>query len=153
MNSDPYVTRWQSERYTASHLQFTLPVQPTADAWLARLHLTNTSKVIDLGCGEGKVLVALAPYIQQGIGIDGSLPMLVAARRYAQRHGVTNLEFLQADFRHLVLVPGIADAVISQYALHHISDAEKATVLASIHTILRPDGLFYMEDDTFNFPP
>jgi SAM-dependent methyltransferase len=79
--------------------------------------------------------------------------MLAAARWHAQQRGVTNVEFLHRDFRRPMLGPGLADAVISQYALHHVTDAEKATVLAAIHRVLRPDGLFYLEDDTFNFPP
>jgi ubiquinone/menaquinone biosynthesis C-methylase UbiE len=76
--------------------------------------------------------------------------MLAAARWHAQQRGVTNVEFLHRDFRRPMLGPGLADAVISQYALHHVTDAEKATVLAAIHRVLRPDGLFYLEDDTFN---
>jgi ubiquinone/menaquinone biosynthesis C-methylase UbiE len=59
--------------------------------------------------------------------------MLAAARWHAQQRGVTNVEFLHRDFRRPMLGLGLADAVISQYALHHVTDAEKATVLAAIH--------------------
>lgn len=153
VGSDPYVARWQNKTYAENYRRFTEFDGHDAREWVSRLHLTATSVVIDLGCGEGKVLVAVAPHIQRGIGIDASPHMLAAARWNAQQRGVTNVEFLQRDFRMLMLEPGLADAVISQYALHHITDAEKATVLAAIHQVLEPDGLFYLEDDTFNFPP
>jgi ubiquinone/menaquinone biosynthesis C-methylase UbiE len=153
VRSDPYVARWQNETYAESYVRFTERDDPDAREWVSRLHLTATSVVIDLGCGEGKVLVAVAPHIQRALGIDGAPHMLAAARRNAQQRGVSNIEFLQCDFRRLMLEPGLADAVISQYALHHVTDAEKATVLAAIHRALRPKGLFYLEDDTFNFPP
>jgi ubiquinone/menaquinone biosynthesis C-methylase UbiE len=153
VRSDPYVARWQNKTYAESYLRFTERDGPNAREWVSRLHLTGTSVVVDLGCGEGKVLVAVAPHIQRGIGIDGSPHMLAAARWYAQQRGVTNVEFLERDFRMLMLEPGLADAVISQYALHHITDAEKATLLAGIYQLLQPAGLFYLEDDTFNFAP
>jgi ubiquinone/menaquinone biosynthesis C-methylase UbiE len=153
VGSDRYIARWQNKTYTDSYRRFTELDDPDAREWVSRLHLTATSVVLDLGCGEGKVLVAVAPHIQRGIGIDGSPHMLAAACEYARQRGVTNVEFLQRDFRRLMLEPGLADAVISQYALHHITDAEKATVLAAISRVLKPDGLFYLEDDTFNFPP
>ena len=153
MHSDPYVARWQNKTYAKSYLRFTERDDADAREWVSRLHLTPTSVVVDLGCGEGKVLVAVAPHIQRGIGIDGSPHMLAAARWYSRHRGVTNVEFLRRDFRMLRLEPGLANAVISQYALHHVTDPEKATVLAAIHRVLAPDGLFYLEDDSFNFSP
>ena len=79
--------------------------------------------------------------------------MIAAARRHAEQHGITHVEFSHEDFRSLSLEEGSMDLAISMFALHHIPDVEKAIVFETLYHTMRPGSLFYLEDDTFNFSP
>jgi predicted TPR repeat methyltransferase len=59
--------------------------------------------VLDLGCGSGRVLHALAPEIALGAGVDISLDMLRAARRLCAAH--PNVLFARPSGRDLALFP------------------------------------------------
>jgi SAM-dependent methyltransferase len=63
--------------------------------------VSRRSAVLDLGCGSGRVLDALAPEIALGVGIDISLDMLRAARRLCAPH--PNVVFARPSGRDLAL--------------------------------------------------
>ncbi len=110
------------------------------------------SIVVDLGCGEAKFLAAIAPGICKGIGVDASIHMLASARRSLTDLNIRNVELVHSDFREFDVGYKVADAVMSNYAIHHVPDADKEEVFRRIHATLRPGGIFRLEDDSFNFP-
>jgi SAM-dependent methyltransferase len=61
----------------------------------AKGHITESSRVLEIGSGTGRILDALSPWIAQGVGIDISAEMLAGA------HPRDNLAFLQTDGRSL----------------------------------------------------
>jgi 2-polyprenyl-6-hydroxyphenyl methylase/3-demethylubiquinone-9 3-methyltransferase len=98
--------------------------------------------VLDLGCGDGHHLLALAPEIARGIGIDVSAGMIELARarlRSAPRRA--DLAFEVDDAEKL---KGIADQSIDLTicigAFEHMLD--KRAVLDSIYRVLRFGGRF-----------
>ena len=150
---DRSLARWNDPAYVASYIRFTLPMSVNAREWAERLGVGATSFVIDLGCGEGKLLTALAPHVDRGLGIDVSPHMADAARKRLAESGISNVEVVCQDFRDLDVGENVADAVVSIAALHHVPDEDKQAIFAKIHTTLRPGGLFCLGDDSFNFPP
>jgi SAM-dependent methyltransferase len=80
--------------------------------------------VLDLGAGTGAIALALADDAARVVGRDISEGMLDEARRKAADRGVTNVDFGQGRFRE-PNVDGPVDVVVSNFALHHLSDAEK----------------------------
>ncbi|WP_144822149.1 class I SAM-dependent methyltransferase [Marinobacter piscensis] len=64
----------------------------------AFIELTNThgcESVLDMGCGTGAIGLALAPYMNEVIGVDYSSGMLNAFERNALAQGQTNTRTLQ----------------------------------------------------------
>ena len=76
---DRCLQRWHDAGYTDSYIRFTRPMHVDGREWARRLGVGPDSVVIDLGCGEGKLLTALARHIGGGIGIDVS-PHMVEPR-------------------------------------------------------------------------
>jgi ArsR family transcriptional regulator len=92
--------------------------------------------VADLGCGSGQATAALAPYVQQVIGIDQSAAMLKAARR--RTGGLRNVALRRGSLESLPLKDGSMDAALVLLALTYV--AEPLPVLEEAARILRPGG-------------
>jgi ubiquinone/menaquinone biosynthesis C-methylase UbiE len=102
-----------------------------------------TDVVLDLGCGNGHHLLALAPEVARGIGIDVSPGMIELARaRLRSSTRRANLAFEVDDAERL---KGIADQSIDLAicigAFEHMLD--KRAVLASIYRVLKLGGRFF----------
>ena len=56
-------------------------------------------KVLELGCGTGRVSIPIAQASMDVVGIDSSSAMLARAREKARESGTPNLKLLRADMR------------------------------------------------------
>jgi cyclopropane fatty-acyl-phospholipid synthase-like methyltransferase len=151
-NRNDYVWRWQSKRYVDDYLYFTEGLEADAAEWVKRLSVTASSVVVDLGCGEGKLLTSLAAHIGQGLGIDASPHMARRATERATDQGHRNVQIVLGDFRRLCLRSGSVDAVVSCGAIYHVPDGDKRWMFSQIASALRAGGVFHVKDDSFNFP-
>ncbi|KAF2146437.1 uncharacterized protein K452DRAFT_336570, partial [Aplosporella prunicola CBS 121167] len=140
---------WSSKAYTTA-----APFVPAlTSALLAHLtpHLTPTSRILDLGAGDGPLSARLAALVPHGrvLGLDSSPAMIAAA---GQTHAHTNCSFRVADCARLRteapdLLNGTWDTVFSNAALHWIlrAPASRDTVFADVHAALKPGGVFVAE--------
>ena len=108
---------------------------------LARTHPTDV--VLDLGCGNGHHLLALAPEVAHGIGIDVSPGMIELARASLRSSPWrANVTFEVDDAEEL---KGIADHSIDLAicigAFEHMLD--KRAVVASVYRVLKSGGRFF----------
>ena len=54
-------------------------------------------RVLDVGCGWGRLALALAPRVRRVIGLDRDAALVAEARRRAAAAGIDNAEFHEAD--------------------------------------------------------
>jgi ubiquinone/menaquinone biosynthesis C-methylase UbiE len=149
-NSD-YTFRWNEQQYVSSYVRFTKPVRFDLDTWIRRLKLESDSTVVDIGCGEGRLLSTLSNRIGKGIGVDGSPHTVALARERLSAADIQNVSIIQSDFRSFSIDEGVANSLVSIAALHHVCDSDKVVVFDRIYETLKPGGVFYLEDDSFNF--
>jgi 2-polyprenyl-6-hydroxyphenyl methylase/3-demethylubiquinone-9 3-methyltransferase len=98
--------------------------------------------MLDIGCGTGHHLLALAPYIETGIGIDFSRAMIEAAGKRADAsRWQEKITFLIDDAEELgTIADSSVDFVTCIGALEHM--VNKSRVIANVHRVLKPSGTF-----------
>jgi SAM-dependent methyltransferase len=87
--------------------------------------------VLDLGCGTGAIALALAADAREVIGRDISEGMMERARAKAAQRGLSNVSFGEGSFRE-PNVDADVDIVVSNFAMHHLSDSEKREAIEVI---------------------
>jgi ubiquinone/menaquinone biosynthesis C-methylase UbiE len=104
---------------------------------------------VDLGCGSGQVSLALANKTASVLAIDVSQKMIDLLLENARSAGATNVEGKAIPIEQLDFAPGSLDLVVSNYALHHLRDEDKAATVQRVYGWLRPGGRFVIGDMMF----
>ncbi len=123
MTFNTNMVEWDASEYARrSSLQAAM-----AQEVLALLNLGGAERILDVGCGDGKITAEIARRAARGsvVGIDPSHKMISFAK--AQFSGATlpNLHFQVADARHLPFQNEF-DLAVSFNALHWIPEQEAA---------------------------
>ncbi|MBW3618709.1 MAG: class I SAM-dependent methyltransferase [Actinobacteria bacterium] len=134
---------FQGELYRRN--AFALATDAEAGALVQRLQLGVGSRVLDVGCGDGRHLRALASRGIAGVGVDISAG-LVAAARAASEELAAELTFVVGDARDLAAVPAVRDggfdaALALCQGGFGTSPASDPTILAGMARAVRPGGL------------
>lgn len=119
-----------------------IPHRTEGEAALFEHLPASLERVLDLGCGDGRLiaLLALARPGFTGVACDFSPAMLDAARsRFADSPDITVVAQDLDDA--LAFEPGF-DAVVSSFAIHHVDDVRKQSLFAEVFALLRPGGVF-----------
>ncbi len=101
--------------------------------------------VLDIGCGSGRALCALAERYPASrfVGRDLCEAPILAARAEAQRRGIRNVRFETADVTHSIETQAY-DLVTGFDVIHDQRDP--TGVLRNVYSMLRPGGTFLMQD-------
>jgi ubiquinone/menaquinone biosynthesis C-methylase UbiE len=106
-------------------------------------------RVVDLGCGSGQLALRVAPVCASVLAVDVSQAMIELLERNARARGLDNVEGRAVPVEHLELPAESVDVVVSNYALHHLRDADKALAVAAAAGWLRPGGRLVVGDMMF----
>jgi arsenite methyltransferase len=126
------------------------------DEILDGLRLAGDERVLDMGCGRGAVLTAVARRLRTGrvTGIDlwsthdQSGNSRDVTLRNASLEGVGDrVDIETGDMRALPFPDGTFDLVVSSLAIHNInSDADRAQAIAEAWRVLKPSGRLAIAD-------
>ena len=129
------MTEWNAADYNRqSSLQ-----QVLAEKQLSLLTLSGSERVLDVGCGDGKVTAEIASRLSNGsvLGVDPSRNMIAFATAHFGPPAHDNLQFEVSDARQLQYRNQF-DLVVSFNALHWVPD--QAAALRSIRVALTSSG-------------
>jgi tRNA (uracil-5-)-methyltransferase TRM9 len=104
-------------------------VWPQVQAFLDAL--PSGAKVLDIGCGNGKNMLARADLCFTGVEPSAALCAICAER---------GLSVVQADARDLPFKEQTFDAVIMIAVLHHLTPESHSQALCEIQRVLTPGG-------------
>ena len=108
--------------------------------WYRKLCLERGGRVLELGCGTGRILIELLAAGIDAVGVDRSLPMLQRLQRDAGARGIVP-STAQMDLRQLA-VSGPFRIILAPYSLiTYLTDPAVATeVLDRLGQLLETDG-------------
>jgi ubiquinone/menaquinone biosynthesis C-methylase UbiE len=103
-------------------------------------------RVLDFGCGIGRLETYLAPHCREMHGVDISSEMLAGAR--ARLAGTDGVHFHQLSGPALpMFADGYFDFAFAMLVFHHIAKQDAYLVLRELRRVLRPGGRLFI-----NFP-
>jgi arsenite methyltransferase len=111
-------------------------------------------RILDLGCGSGRDVYALAQLVGpdgEVVGVDMTEEQLAVARAHQAYHrdqlGYDNVRFIEGYIENLTelgLESGSFDVIVSNCVINLSPD--KDAVLAGVQALLKPGGEFYFSD-------
>jgi SAM-dependent methyltransferase len=133
--------RWQPEEFFAHG-------RSEVDALMTQLQMAGVDpprdRVLDFGCGVGRLSFALADRFERVVGVDISRPMLDGAGRY-NRLG-DRCQFFLYNGEDLSLFPDRSfSAVVSLMTLQHVPPAAATVYLSEMVRVLRPGGVLAVQ--------
>jgi ubiquinone/menaquinone biosynthesis C-methylase UbiE len=79
--------------------------------------LVRGKRVLDLGCGDGRLALGVAPFAKRVDGIDPDAEAIAAAKRNARKAGVRNVRFAAGAAQNLPYPDAAFDVVILSWTL------------------------------------
>jgi SAM-dependent methyltransferase len=106
---------------------------------------TRGDRLLDVACGPGLVVCAVAPHVREATGIDVTPAMLDRARKLATDKGLTNTTWRQGDVYSLPYEDASFTIVTTRFSCHHFLDP--AAVLREMVRVCAPGGRVVVVDD------
>lgn len=98
----------------------------------------NPGKILDIGCGPGRDLVAFKQQGHEPIGLDATPAFVEMAKQ------VSGCEVWQQSFLSLDLPGETFDGVFANASLIHVPRGDMVRVLQDLHRALVADGALFM---------
>lgn len=136
--------RWKSAEHALGYLAKAdqIPHRTEGEGILLEQIPKTVKRVLDLGTGDGRLLALLKierPETE-GIALDFSPTMLEAVRsRFAEDPSV---QVIAHNLDNPLPQIGQFEAIVSSFAIHHLSDARKRQLYEEIYERLTPGGIF-----------
>ncbi|HZT70353.1 MAG TPA: class I SAM-dependent methyltransferase [Terriglobia bacterium] len=100
--------------------------------------------VLDVACGPGALVLAMAPRVRYAYGMDLTREMLRHAREFQAEKHVENVSFTRGEGENLPYPDAAFDVVCCQYAFHHMPRPE--LVLQEMVRVAKPGGRIFIND-------
>ncbi|HUS07846.1 MAG TPA: class I SAM-dependent methyltransferase [Bryobacteraceae bacterium] len=135
---------WSSNEHALDYLSKAgeIPHRTEGEAVLLDLVPKEARRILDIGCGDGRLLALLKVDrpSAEGIGLDFSAAMLEAAK--ARFAGDATVKIVEHNLEYRLPSLGYFDAIVSSFAIHHVEDDRKRGIYSEAYRALPPGGIF-----------
>jgi len=148
-NTDVETNEWVNAEHAQGFLdrRDQLPQLEVGYSELLQILPPHPERVLDLGCGDGKVMALIGG---SGVAVDFSPHMLEQARA---RFHADEVEVVEHNLNAPLPDLGTFDVVVSAFAIHHCSHERKRELYTEVFAILEPGGVFANLEHLASPPP
>jgi len=144
MTSPPDVNLWSSAEHALEYLRRadSIPHRVEGECALLEFVPSGVKRILDLGSGDGRLLALIKAARPQAqfVGMDFSPTMLQSLHeRFAGDSAVT---IVNHDFTNTLPALERFDAIVSSFAIHHVSHERKHGLYKEVFDLLAPGGIF-----------
>jgi tRNA (cmo5U34)-methyltransferase len=144
MSATKPINLWTSTNHARDYLDRAdqIPHRSEGESALLEFLPPTVSRVLDLGTGDGRLLalVMRAHPSATAVALDFSPAMLDAARR--RFAGDSRVEVVAHNLDSPLPGLGHFDAVVSSFAIHHLTDPRKRELYVEIFSMVNSGGTF-----------
>jgi tRNA (cmo5U34)-methyltransferase len=142
--SGPDVNLWSNAEHSQGYLKRadSIPHRREGEATLLEFLPERVDRFLDLGSGGGRLLglVKAARPNAEAVAVDFSAAMLDVLRDAYRQDPRTSI--VEHDLSTPLPNLGKFDAVVSSFAIHHVTHPRKRALYAEIFARLNPGGMF-----------
>ena len=135
---------WTEPEHAREYLQRanTLPHRTEGESVLLEMVPTTSKRILDLGSGNGRLLELVRRDRPQAeyVALDFSTHMLDSLHQ--QYDADLKVTVVEHDFSRPLAPMGTFDAVVSSFAIHHVTHERKRRLYAEVFDRLQPGGVF-----------
>jgi ubiquinone/menaquinone biosynthesis C-methylase UbiE len=138
-----FLRRITYDRFAADEVAWSQTGQTWVEQWIlpSIAKLTDANwRVLEIGCGPGRLLAPLAERFREVIGVDFSQDMINYATR--RLSAFTNIILQKNDGATLPFQDQSVDLVLSVIAFQHMSLVAIRSYFSETFRVLKPSGLF-----------
>jgi tRNA (cmo5U34)-methyltransferase len=144
MGTSPEVNLWSSAEHALDYLRRaeSIPHRVEGEAALLEFVPAGAKRILDLGSGAGRLLalVKAARPRAEFVALDFSPTMLAELEKLFRNDPTVTI--VAHDFDRPMPAMGRFDAVISSFAIHHVTHERKRAIYREVFTMLAPSGVF-----------
>ena len=137
-------TEWVTTEHALQYLARAdnVPHRAEGEAVLLNSIPLKVERILDLGTGDGRLLALLRINrpAMECVALDISPTMLRITRERFRADG--RVHVVKHDLEHPLPDLGRFDAVVSSFAIHHVSDERKRALYSEIYAVLSRGGIF-----------
>lgn len=143
-HSGPDVNLWSSHEHSKDYLKRadSIPHRREGESTLLEFLPERVGRFLDLGSGGGRLLglVKAARPNAEAVAVDFSAAMLEVLRDAYRGDAKTSI--IEHDLSSPLPELGNFDAIVSSFAIHHVTHERKRSLYAEIFGRLNPGGMF-----------
>ena len=143
-HSGPDVNLWSTAEHSKDYLERadSIPHRREGEATLLEFLPERIGRFLDLGSGGGRLLALVkeARPNAEAVAVDFSAAMLEVLRNAYRGDAQTSI--VEHDLSSPLPELGKFDAVVSSFAIHHVTHERKRTLYAEIFERINPGGMF-----------
>jgi tRNA (cmo5U34)-methyltransferase len=142
--SGPDVNLWSNAEHSKGYLERadSIPHRREGEATLLEFLPERIGRFLDLGSGGGRLLglVKAARPNAEAVAVDFSAAMLEVLRDAYRADSKTSI--VEHDLSTPLPELGKFDAVVSSFAIHHVTHERKRNLYREIFDVINPGGVF-----------
>jgi len=113
---------------------------------LADASLTNKSRerLLDLGCGRGRLLPRFANAFEEVVALDSDEGRISEARKLAHATSLENIRFINRFFEDCASELGRFDMILCSHVIQHLPADSVGTMIGLMHSVLTRSGVLVL---------